>query len=92
MSIGGIYLSQALKVNSPKRLKSATGIEETKSVGKSSTDGFSVSDFGKDLNTARKALKETPDVRQNLVDDIKVQFEAGQYSVSTSAIADKLLG
>ncbi len=93
MSIGEVYLSQTFKVTAPKGTVPAKTVAETKNVNKTSVkDGFEVSDFAKDLNTARKAIKETDDVRQGLVDDIKARFKAGQYEVNTSAIADKILG
>ncbi len=92
MSIGELYLNQVYKVNAPngtKKTQRASNVQSTSKAG--GTDGFEISDFGRDLNVARKAVKETPDVRQEKVDEIKARFKAGKYEVSTSAIADKLL-
>ena len=57
--------------------------------------GFSaaleISDAGKDYQTARKALSSVPDVREDLVADIKSRIADGSYYVSNNALADKLL-
>ncbi len=92
MSIGEIYLNQAYKVNAPSGTTKSTRNTLVQSTNVSDKDEFEISDFGRDLNVARKAAKETSDVRQDLVDDIKSRFQAGKYEVNTSAIADKLLG
>ncbi len=92
MSIGEIYLSQVYKVNTPNNANKSQKATQTKSMNTVITDGLDVSELGSNLNTARKAIKQTDDIRQDLVDDIKARFKAGKYEVSTSAIADKLLG
>ncbi len=92
MSIGEIYLNQVFKVNAPTskvKTNATAALAYTNKVG---SDGLEVSDLGRELNVARKAAKETPDVRQNLVDDIKARFKAGKYEVDTNAIAQKILG
>ncbi len=91
MSIGELYLNQVYKVNAPSSTAKTQRTLKAEGAKKTGTDGFEISEFGRDLNVARKAVKETPDVRQDLVDDIKARFKAGKYEVSTSAIADKLL-
>ncbi len=92
MSIGEIYLSQVYKVNVPKNNNKAQKTNQTTAMNTTITDGLDVSELGSNLNTARKAIKQTDDIRQDLVDDIKARFKAGKYEVNTSAIADKLLG
>ena len=37
------------------------------------------------------ALSETPDIRTEIVNDIKAQIDAGTYGVSGDSFADKLL-
>ncbi len=92
MSIGEIYLNQVYKINAPSGNTKTTRNAPVQNANKVDKDEFEISEFGRDLNVARKAAKETPDVRQELVDDIKARFQAGKYEVNTSAIADKLLG
>ena len=43
------------------------------------------------MQTAKSALSETPDIRTELVNDIKAQIDAGAYGVSGESFADKLL-
>jgi negative regulator of flagellin synthesis FlgM len=57
----------------------------------SAKDEVSFSSFAKDLAVAKKAIDKTPDVRMEKVSDIKAQIQAGQYNISASQIADKLL-
>jgi len=54
-------------------------------------DEVSFSDIAKDLAVAKKAVDTTPDVRMEKVNDIKAQIQAGQYNISASQVADKLL-
>jgi negative regulator of flagellin synthesis FlgM len=49
------------------------------------------STFGKDLEVAKNAVKEAPDVRSDKVNDIKSRIDAGTYSVDTGDFAALLL-
>ena len=70
-----------------------------KSVGKadiadklsSKTDAVSISKEAKDIQTVMKALKNTPDIRSDLVDRLKEKYEVGEYEVKETDIADKIL-
>ena len=55
------------------------------------TDKVSISSIGKDLKTAKDALKASPDVRPELVDSLRSRVQDGTYSVSAESFADKLL-
>ena len=57
----------------------------------SKKDMLSISDQAKDYQTAVKALKDVPDVRQEKVRGITARIEAGQYDVSGRDVADKLV-
>lgn len=92
MSIGEVALNQTYKVSTLNNANKARRNVPTKNISTTQTDKFEISQLGRDLNTASKALKELPDVRQDLVDDIKARFKAGKYEVNTSALADKILG
>ncbi len=63
-------------------------VDSTKAM---SRDSIQISDFGHDLQVARNAIAETSDVREDKVAEVKTAFENGTYSVSMSALADKLL-
>ena len=54
-------------------------------------DDVSFSSVAKDLVVAKKSVDAIPDVRMDKVNDIKSQIEAGQYNISASQVADKLL-
>ncbi len=54
-------------------------------------DEVSFSSIAKDLAVAKKGLDAAPDVRMEKVNDIKAQIQAGQYNISASQVADKLL-
>lgn len=80
-------------------ITNAGNVYNTKKVNKAyssssvptSKDTLAISDFAKELQIAKQAVLNTPDVRQDKVDEIKKQMEAGNYNVSASQLADKLL-
>ena len=65
--------------------------KETVEKKTSRDDKIEISQVGKDMTVAKKAISEAPDLREDKVKAIKVQMEAGTYSVSSEAIADKLI-
>ncbi len=50
-----------------------------------------ISSIGKDIQTAKNAVKASSDIREGKVADIKKQIAAGTYNVSGESFADKLL-
>ena len=54
-------------------------------------DRVQISSFGKDIQTAKAAVKASPDVRVELTAPIKEKIQSGTYSVDTSSFADKLI-
>lgn len=92
MSIGEIFLGQTFKVGAVKnnsKVQRTAQVEGTSGQGK---DNIEISSIGRDLNVARNAVKNTSDIREDLVSEIKSRYQSGQYEVNTSAIAEKLLG
>lgn len=63
--------------------------ENTKKM--SFADAVEISSLGKDIQTAKQAVANTPDIREDLVASIKEQVKAGTYSVSGEQLANKLL-
>ena len=59
---------------------------------KRSSDQVSISQAGYSYQPAKNAVSEAPDVREDKVAALKAQIQAGRYSVSPEAFADKLLG
>lgn len=58
---------------------------------KVSSDKLEISQTGKDIAVAKKAIAETPDVREDTVETIKKQMAEGTYSVSMEDVADKMI-
>lgn len=54
-------------------------------------DEVSFSSMGKDMQVAKNALKSVPDVREDLVSDIKTRMQNGTYEVSNDEFASKLI-
>ena len=66
--------------------------KKTQNLQKSSNkDQVTISRVGAEYNLARQALKAVPDVREELVSDIKRQITEGTYNVSGDSFADKLI-
>ncbi len=57
----------------------------------SKTDKVEISSFGRDLQLAKQAVKNAPDVRADKVTDLKAKIDNGTYEVSAESFADKLL-
>ena len=51
----------------------------------------SFSSMGKDMQTAKTALGNTPDVRESKIQDLKRRIDNGTYDVSVDDFAHKLL-
>ena len=54
-------------------------------------DAVEISSIGKDIQTAKAAVKAAPDMRENKVAELKKQIQSGTYNVSGESFADKLL-
>jgi len=63
--------------------------KEEKKVAKD--DKFEISQTGKDLAVAKKAISDVPDIREEKVETIKKQMKEGTYRVSTEDVAEKIL-
>ncbi len=76
-------VSQLYQANSTKKVAKQTKTEKY--------DSVQISQMGKDYQTAKLAVAATPDVRTDLVNDIKSKLQNGTYDVSMEMLADKLL-
>jgi negative regulator of flagellin synthesis FlgM len=56
-----------------------------------STDSVTLSDSARSLSTARMAVQNAPDIRHQMVANIKQQLSDGTYQVSSRALASKML-
>ena len=57
----------------------------------SRTDGTSLSSAAQELLKARRAVQDAPDVRADLVAELRRQVQAGTYRADAGAIARRLL-
>lgn len=76
-------VSQVYQANKPKQVGQANKT--------SKMDQVQISSFGKDLQVAKQAVKNAPDVREDVTAPIKSSINNGTYNVSSEAFADKLL-
>ena len=57
----------------------------------SQADQLQISSFGRDIQAAKAAVAESPDIREELTAPIKARVQTGTYSVETSAFAARLI-
>ncbi|MCX7923031.1 MAG: flagellar biosynthesis anti-sigma factor FlgM [Clostridia bacterium] len=70
--------------------KNVNRVEKTAGVA-SKKDVVSISNQAKDFQTVMKAIKETPDVRKDKVDELAGKYQSGNYSVDGKDIADRIV-
>ena len=70
--------------------KSGAKVEKLYSTTKEK-DSLNISDFGKELQIAKKAVGNAPDIRRDKVDAIKNQIVSGSYNVSAEEVANKIV-
>ncbi|MCR4435074.1 MAG: flagellar biosynthesis anti-sigma factor FlgM [Clostridiales bacterium] len=71
-------------------LKSAGKVDKTAGTA-SKRDVLSLSNQAKDYQTALKAVKEIPDIRLDKVSELAEKYRSGNYTVSGSEVADKII-
>lgn len=71
--------------------KKPTKVEEKKTSSSSFKDQLFLSSTAQDAATAKKALSNTPDVREELVNSIKEKIDNGTYEVDMDDFAGKIL-
>ena len=77
------------KINQMQSVSRVNTVTTKKTV--SQTDKLELSQAGKDFQVAKSAVSEAPDIRMDLVNDIKERLANGTYNVSDEDLADKLL-
>ncbi len=55
------------------------------------SDQVQISSIGKDFQTAKQAVANAGDIREDVIAPIKEKIQAGTYEVSTESFADKLM-
>lgn len=69
--------------------------KEDKSASKTSessdSDTVSLSSGARDAASVKEGIKGAPDIRVELVHELKVKINSGQYNVSGKAVAEKIV-
>ena len=54
------------------------------------SDQLQISSIGKDIQTAKAAVRGSSDIREEITAPLKASIQAGTYEVSAESFADKL--
>lgn len=65
--------------------------QTTKKEKMSKSDKVEISQFGRDLQVAKQAVENMPDIREEKVEVIKTAITSRTYEVSMEEVADKLV-
>ncbi len=67
-------------------------VGSTKKTGQAGrTDGVEISNFGREIQVAKQAVADAPDVRAAVIAPIKAAVKNGTYEVSGESFAEKLM-
>lgn len=55
------------------------------------SDQLQISSIGKDIQSAKQAVADASDIREEVTAPIKAKIQAGTYEVSAESFADKLM-
>lgn len=78
-------------INKMNQLYQATRPKKVNETGSAKTrEKYEVSKSGKDYQTAKAAVKASPDIREDKISSIKNALATGTYNVSAQEIADKM--
>jgi negative regulator of flagellin synthesis FlgM len=56
------------------------------------TERVDLSNKAKDIQKIKQVLDQTPEVREEKVQELRRQIESGSYAINPGRIADKMLG
>ena len=83
-----------MRIDAYNRVQQLYSKTSTTNLKKEKTRNFSdrleISNMGKDIQVAKQAVKNSPDIREDVVASIKERLNAGTYQVNTDEFADKL--
>ena len=69
----------------------ATGTKSAGKVAPTRKDEVQLSSIGKDIQTAKQAVAEASDIREDKVAEVKSKIDSGNYNVDTGDFASVLL-
>jgi len=65
--------------------------QQAKNKDNADNDKMQISDKAKEIASAKKALKKSPEIREEKVAEIKAKINAGSYEVDSKKLAQKML-
>ncbi len=78
--------------NQVNQIYKSQKVNKATKTGKTSRmDQVQISSLGKDIQTLKQAVKDAPDIREELTTPLKEKINAGTYDVDGSDFASKLL-
>ena len=84
-----------MRIDAYSRVQQVYGKQTTSKLKKEKTHSFSdqlqISSMGKDIQTAKQAVLNSPDVREDVTAPIKASMDAGTYHVDRDSFAERLL-
>jgi negative regulator of flagellin synthesis FlgM len=90
MIISNKQVQSILQLNQLTEPKKKTGTTNTSSTSKEDT--LVLSDHAQGLNFAKEQVLKSPEVRAERITELKKQIQDGTYQVSSSDIAQKMVG
>lgn len=87
-SIASLYEAQ-IQQGAGSRVRQGEAVSGGAKKGR---DSFEMSPSGRSFSASLQAMLSTPDIRENVVADIRARIEDGTYAVDAFQIADKILG
>ena len=83
-----------MRIDAYNRVQQLYSNASTANIKKEKTRSFSdklqISDMGRDIQNAKQAVADSPDVREDVVASIKERLGAGTYQVNVDEFADRL--
>ena len=83
-----------MRIDAYSRVQQVYGNQNTSKLKKEKTHSFSdqlqISSMGKDIQTAKQAVLNSPDIREDVTAPIKASMDAGTYHVDSDSFAEKL--
>jgi negative regulator of flagellin synthesis FlgM len=89
-----------IQPNSPARYTSTTTAADNNKMGKAQTEArgtqeasaeVQLSDEAQALQRLMQAVKDAPDVRQDVVDKIRESIDSGEYEIDLQSLAQQLI-
>lgn len=84
-----------MRIDAFNKVSQLYGTNSMKSTAKAKNGSFSdkleISQVGKDYQTARQIVAQTPDIREDKISEIKQRMDEGAYLVDSRDVAEKLV-